>query len=371
MNERNRLSVPQRQKKLFGVALDPVDDPWSLQLKHAWMTADTSKLDWLSACPDPYGAVTESMAGLLKKHNIQPIGRFPVPSWLWPKPKQSDLPLVTAQNMEDFFDSGGLFKIVKQLQSFITENVLPEMPIMIGIDHSATAGVISALAESYGPEMLSVVVLDQHFDAIPLSVRLAGASRADPVLVPGTPFAPPNTPVGFSDQFCCGNFWAYLIDNGVVLPENLLFIGAADYPDHEAESKRDSFQKLYLSFEERGCSFFPRWQFDGKYIDTLTRFCREKITAPYVYISLDLDVGSYNSTYAARYMDRQGISKQNLLDTASIIASECRQQRLKIAGLDIMEFNMHFLGIETPSGIKDATLTLVGEFIEALMTCPT
>jgi arginase family enzyme len=306
------------------------------------------------------------MADILEEHNIWPIGRFPVPSWLWPKPKQSDLPLVTAKNMEDFFDSGSLFKIVKQLQSFITASVLPEIPIMIGIDHSATAGVISALAESYGPEMLSVVVLDQHFDAIPLSVRLAGASRANSDFVPGTPFAPLNTPAGFSDQFCCGNFWAYLLDNGIVLPENLLFIGVADYPNQETVSQRDSFQKLYLSFEERGCSFFPRWQFDGFHSDTLTRFYREKITTPYVYVSLDLDVGSYNSTYAARYMDRQGISKQNILDVANIIASECCQERFKIAGLDIMEFNMHFLGIETPSGIKDSTLALVGEFIKAL-----
>ena len=115
------------------------------------------------------------MADILEERNIQPVGRFPVPSWLWPKPKQSDLPLVTAKSLGDFFDSGGLLKIVRQLQSFVTESVLPEIPIMIGIDHSATAGVVSALAEKYGPEMLSVVVLDQHFDAIPLSVRLAGA----------------------------------------------------------------------------------------------------------------------------------------------------------------------------------------------------
>jgi arginase family enzyme len=363
MTELNRTPKPQHQKKLFGVALDPVDDPLSLQLKHAWMTADVSQLDWLSACPDPYGAVTESIADILKEHYIQPIGRFPVPSWLWPKPKQSDVPLVTAKNVEDFYDSDSLLKIINQLQSFVTKNVLPEIPIMIGIDHSATAGVISALAEKYGPEMLSVVVLDQHFDAIPLSVRLAGAPRTDSNL----PFAPMNTPVGFSNQFCCGNFWAHLMGNRIVLPENLLFIGVADYPTHETESERNSFQKLYLNFEKQGCSFFPRRYFDGSYSNTLTQFCLEKITTPYVYISLDLDVGSYNSTYAARYMDSQGISKQNLLDVANIIASQCYQRRFKIAGLDVMEFNMHFMGIETPSGIKDSTLTLVKEFFKALL----
>jgi arginase family enzyme len=366
MNGPDRLFISQHQKKLFGVALDPVDDPRSLQLKHAWMAADTTKLDWLAACPDPYSAVTETMAGILEEQYIQPVGRFSVPSWLWPKPKQSDRPLVNAGNMADFFDSGQLFNIVKELQCFVTDSILPETPIMVGIDHSATAGVVSALAKRYGPEMLCVVVLDQHFDAIPLSVRLAGTSRVNRDLSPGIPFAVPNIPIGFCDQFCCGNFWAYLIDQGTVLPDNLLFIGVADYPDQKADSGIDDFRRQYLSYEERGCSFFTRWQFDGQYLDRLTRFCRKKITAPYVYVSLDLDIGSYNSTYAARYMDRQGISKQNLLDIASVISSRCHQGSLKIAGLDIMEFNMHFLGIETRSGIKDMTLALVGEFIKTL-----
>jgi arginase family enzyme len=366
MNEPNRLSLSQYPKKLFGVALDPADDPWSLQLKHAWMTADVAKMDWLSACPDPYGAVTKGLAGILKEQHIRPFGRFPIPSWLWPKPKQSDLLQVTPKNMEDFFDSDSLLKIIQQLQSFVANSIFPEMPIMVGIDHSATAGVVSALADRYGPEMLSVVVLDQHFDAIPLSVRLAGASRTDPVFVPGKPFITRNIPIRFKDQFCCGNFWSYLMNNGVVLPANLLFIGVADYPMHVDEPKGEDFQRRYLSFEKRGCSFFPLQQFDGQYIGALDRFIREKITAPYIYVSLDLDVGSYNSTYAARYMDRPGISGQNLLDVAGIIAGECHRGRLKMAGLDVMEFNMHFLGIETPSGIKDSTLALVGEFITAL-----
>jgi arginase family enzyme len=360
------VCISQDPKKLFGVALDPTDDPWSLQLKQAWMTAEPAELDWLSACLDPYDAVTESLAATLKEQNIELAGKFPVPSWLWPKPNISDLPLVTTKNMENFFDSEGPLEIAKQVKSFVTSRIFPEIPIMLGIDHSATAGVILALAERYDPRTLSVIVLDQHFDAIPLSVRLEGASQASPNLTASMPFPIPNIPVGFGDQFCCGNFWAYLIDEGIVLPENLLFIGVADYPGHETDPARNSFRQCYLSFEERGCSFFPLRQFDSQYIDTLTRFLREKITTPHVYVSFDLDVGAYNGTYAARYMDRPGISQQNILDIARLIADECRQGRFKIAGLDIMEFNMHFLGLETPDGVKDTTLTLVGDFIIAL-----
>lgn len=360
------MCISEYPKKLFGVALDLADDPWTLQLKQAWMEANPAILDWITSCLDPYDAVTGSLAATLDKQHIEPAGKFPVPSWLWPKPTPSDMPVVTAANMGNLFDSGYLLETMKQLQAFVKDKIFPEIPIMLGIDHSATAGVILALAERYGSKMLSVVVLDQHFDAIPLSVRLEGASQANSNLQSSLPFALPSIPVGFRDQFCCGNFWAYLMDNGIVLPENLLFIGVADYPGYETDPAKNIFRQSYLSFEERGCSFFPLRQFDGQYIDTLTRFLREKITTPHVYVSLDLDVGAYNGTYAARYMDRPGISQQNLLDIASIIADECRQGRFQIAGLDIMEFNMHFLGIETPDGVKDTTLTLVEEFITAL-----
>jgi arginase family enzyme len=361
MNELHKLSKLEYQKKIFGVALDAVDDPLNLEFKHAWMAADITKLDWLSACPDPYGAVTEGLKELLKQKGILPSGRFPVPSWLRPKPDKSDLSRVNTRDMAAFFDRGGLQKMVKKLQSFVTDKILPAVPIMVGIDHSATAGVVSALAERFGPKMLTAIVFDQHFDAIPLSVRLASASQFD-----SGGSASPNIPVGFSDQFCCGNFWTYLIEEGSILPKNLLFIGVADYPDYDSDLEKDSFKDCYQSFEKRGCSFFPQKAFDGPYIDSLRRFLRQKITTPYVYVSLDLDVGSYNSVYAARYMDKPGISKQNLMDATGIIAANCRRGKYELAGLDIMEFNMHFLGLETAGNIRDSTLSLAGEIIEAL-----
>lgn len=352
-------------KKLFGVALDAADDPWSLQLKQAWMMADRPNLDWLTACLDPYDAITGSMAPLLDRHHIQPAGKFLIPSWLWPKPNPSDLAFVTPQNMESFISKDGLLETARQLKLFITQNIFPEIPIMLGIDHSATAGVVSALAERYTPGKLGLVVIDQHFDAIPLSVRLEGLSQTNSDITSNIACVAPAAPAGYSDQFCCGNFWAYLMEAGIVLPENLIFVGVADYPGHK-ETPGNKYQKTYLDFEKRGCSFFLRDQFEGRYTDGLACFLQEKIHTPNVYISLDLDVGSYASTYAARYMDRFGISEQNLLDVARIIADECRRRKFKIAGFDIMEFNMHFLGIEMPDGSKDTTLGLVEKFITTL-----
>jgi arginase family enzyme len=346
------MCIADLPKKLFGVALDPADDPWSLELKKAWMAADTASLDWLAACRDPYDAVTGSLAAMLREHRIEPAGKVPVPTWLSPKPDKSDFAYVTAESMEAFFDSGDLLEITSRVQSFVKDKIFPEIPVMLGIDHSATAGVVAALSEKHGAEKLVVLVLDQHFDALPLSVRLAGIDAAA-------------TPVGFSDSFCCGNFWAWLLDSGAVRPPNLAFIGVADYPAGEADPRREPFRRAYLDFEERGCRFFPLDRFQGDHGQDLARFLGE-VPAPEVYVSLDLDVASYAGTYAARYMDHPGLGRETVLEVANAIVDRCRRGSSRICGLDVMEFNMHFLGIETPDGIRDATLDLAGEFIAAL-----
>jgi arginase family enzyme len=322
------------------------------------MAADKTKLDRLSACLDPYDAFTGNMASLLKKHRIELAGKFPVPSWLWPKPEPSDAPFVTAKNMAGFFDSGELLEITHRLQAFVKEKILSDIPVMLGVDHSATAGVISALSEKHTPGKLGVIVLDQHFDAIPLSVRLEGITGVGGKTRP--------VPVGFSDRFCCGNFWSYLIGAGIILPENMVFIGVADYPGRE-KGERNRYRETYLDYERRGCGFFQRERFEGEYQRELARFLTNKVKTPQVYISIDLDVGSYAGTHAARYMDRPGLSVRNILSVAGIVVNQCRRGRFTIAGLDIMEFNMHFLGIETADGVEDNTLGLMEKFIGTLI----
>ena len=349
----------RHRKRVFGVALDASDDPWSLQLKWASMMAIRNSGDSLHS--DPYDALVKDIAVL---QHFELAGKFPIPSWLGPRPQLSDRHLVNAKNLQRFVANGGLVETMKGVRDFVDRNIFPGIPIMVGIDHSATGGVISALAKRYGPEMISIVVLDRHFDAIPLSLRMNGIVNATSDF--GTDTYSLLFNVVNKDQYCCGNFWAYLINAGIVLPQNLLFVGVADYPSEKIDSKWQSFRESYLDFEKRGCSFFPLWKFDGWYIDSLAQFLNGKITTPYVYVSLDLDVGAYQCISAARYMDGPGINKQNILDIAGIIADGNRKRSFMLVGFDIMEFNMHFLGIKTTEGSKDSTLTLVQDFIKAL-----
>jgi arginase family enzyme len=354
-------------KKIFGVALDVADDPWSLQLKWASMMA--TRKGGYDLYADPYDAVANEMSG---SPDFEFGGKFPIPSWQGSRPQSSDGNLVSVENLQQFVANGGLFETMKRLRDFVESSIFPAFPVMIGIDHSATGGVISALAKKYKPEMLSIVVLDRHFDAIPLSLRIDGLFRS----TPGTtypslvPFGEKENPQPWNtnelDQYCCGNFWAYLIDAGIVLPEHLLFIGVSDYPGLQIDPKWQRFRERYLNFEERGCSFFPLWKFDSSYAKSLTQFIYEKVKTPYVYVSLDLDVGAYHCINAARYMDGPGISRENLLDIARIIAEGTQNGNFMMVGFDIMEFNIHFLGIETADGGKDLTLPLVLDFIKTL-----
>jgi arginase family enzyme len=354
-------------KKIFGVALDVADDPWSLQLKWASMMATRKEGDGFYA--DPYDAVANK---LLEYQEFELGGKFPIPSWQGSRPQPSDGNLVSVENLQQFVANGGLLETMKRLRDFVESSIFPAFPVMIGIDHSATGGVISALAKKYNPEMLSIVVLDRHFDAIPLSLRMDGLFRSTPgathpSLVPlGEKGRPQPWNVNELDQYCCGNFWAYLIDEKIVLPDHLLFIGVADYPSPQIDPKWQRFRERYLSFEERGCSFFPLWKFNGSYAKSLTQFIYEKVKTPYVYVSLDLDVGAYHCINAARYMDGPGISRENLLDIGRIIAEGNQNGNFILVGFDIMEFNMHFLGIETTEGGKDLTLPLVLDFIKTL-----
>ncbi len=323
-------------------------------------------MEGLAACRDPYEAVTGFLKNTLEELGIEPAGKFPIPSWLTPRPEPEDLPLVNVQHIGMFYDSGELLNIIRRLQEFVEEEIFPAAPVMAGIDHTATMGVISALARRYGPENLSVLTLDQHFDAIPMSVRVAETSGVIPKPMGGMPMAAPKQIQDLKEHCCCGNFWDYLLKGGYILPQHLSFIGIADYPGKLPESADSPFRDCYLNFEKKGCRFFPRYHFEGEYAESLARFISEGIRTPKVYVSLDLDVGAYNFSWAARYMDVPGINLQNLLDTAHLIRAACQQNKADLAGFDIMEFNMHFLGIESEDGTRDTTIETVREYLKAL-----
>ena len=239
------------------------------------------------------------------------------------------------------------------------------MPIMLGVDHSATGAVITALSENLGSENLGVLVLDQHFDGLPLSLRMERNLLMQFGLTGNATNPASEGRVG--ENYCCGNFWKHLMDAGTVLPENLFFLGVADYPLGEPIPGWERFRESYLGFEAKGCRFFPLQAFEGEYVRLLRAFLSENIKTTNVYVSLDLDVGAQRCVHAARYMDWPGMEKKDLMNVARLIREFCQSGRFRLVGLDVMEFNMHFLGLEMEGGIKDETASVAVAFINQLI----
>jgi arginase family enzyme len=344
---------------MFGVALDVSDDPWNLELRHAALRASRrgQKLD-----AGPYESMVRELgfrAGL-----IELMGSVRLPSWVTPRPKPGDEALLTQASMQAFLDGGGALAVAQQVHEFVSRQVLPLRPIMIGVDHSASGGVVSALSEALGPDQLTVVVLDYHFDGLPAAVRMLPSLAEQ---LSEAPLPEQRLRGSHVTEYCCGSFWAHLLRSQILRPERLLMIGVGDYPGPAPGPQWECFRRSYLDFEKQGCGFFPLAAFAGNYHEPLTRFLRTSITTPYVYVSLDLDVASGHCVHAARYMDGLGISQEQLLEVARLVRDQSEAGAYEIAGLDVMEFNMHLLGEETSTGAKDTTLATAWAFIDGLL----
>jgi arginase family enzyme len=346
--------------RVFGVALDASDDLRLIQLKQAAASAQLMGISIPHL--DPYDFLAPELVKLGK--GIELAGKVDISPRLRPIPEPSEDLGISVENMEKFVAEGGMFDMSLQVKDFVKKHVFPDFPIMLGVDHSATGGVVSAISENTGPDNLTILVLDQHFDGLPLSWRLnpalaenLGIHRERDVL----------TDILNDESYCCGNFWKHLIDSGTVLPENLMFVGVADYPGANMPDEWRQFKDNYLKFEKMGCRFFPRERFDGSYQDELKRFIGDGIRTPNLYISLDVDVGAQNCTHAARYMDKVGISQRALMDVAAAINDFYRNNTVELVGMDAVEFNMHFLGLSVNAGSKDRTIPATLDFFNRLL----
>jgi arginase family enzyme len=160
-----------------------------------------------------------------------------------------------------------------------------------------------------------------------------------------------------------------LIREGWIWPQHLSLIGVADYPGpNPGNGAEGLYRDSYLGGGNVGVSFFPLQNFRRRYKSALTDFLRGAIKTHYVYVSLDLDVASYRGVLAARYMDLPGISARIVLEVARQIRAACQEKGVELVGLDVMEFNQHFLGLRTEDGLRDQTLPLVRQFMRIILS---
>ena len=360
--ESSRCNEPRYA--FFGAALDPLDSPGKVALQHAYLEALERGIAGASDPADPYDLFRTELAGWLEDRGMRDAGRLHVPSWLTPRPRLQDRERIYSGAFADFLDRGGCTEAAGAVKDFVEESVFPDLPVMFGVDHSLTGGVIRALAERLGPDLLTVVVIDAHFDAIPTAVRRA--IRMGQEGERGGPGGPE-----LDEPYNCGNFLAHLLDDGVVLPERIFVLGAADLSTPALERSAGPGVRRYISayrsYLDRGVRVIGRDEVDAPGGPERAAALIEEAGPGRVYISIDADVGARRAVLASRFLDLPGMDERALLGLATAFGRAIATGRIRLAGMDVMEVDVHTAGVRLRSGREDRTVPLLAEMIREII----
>jgi arginase family enzyme len=352
----------------FGAALDPDEGLDSIQRKITYLLSGKR-----SEFEDPYDGLTKTLSNLLTSPSFVKHGKIDVESWLTPKPKKEDLEagLIDPMHFSIFLDGDGCREYSDKIEKYVSENI-KEIPVMIGVDHSLSGGVIKALAKRHGKENLCIIMLDAHFDAIPSSIRndMIAYCRENETFRPyGFSFLDYTfSPTGRPESYNAGSFILYLIQENVILPENLVMVGVVDYPDPRTRAIADKrvkrFVDLYLGMENNGVTFVTKGDIENKGVETSLTEKLEQIKNPYIYISLDIDIGARSAIYGARFLDIKGLNECQIYQIAMALRKKIENSHL--AGLDVMETDVYSAGGKI-DGRMDRTYQVEANFIRSLL----
>lgn len=354
------LSSVRRVVKLFGSALDVLDVPERVALKRAWVDALCRKIVKANSPRDPYDVLAYRLVEEAPSF-FDLAGKIELPTWMTPRPEQADMPYLHSENFRMAMEDEIELSVMDDCMDFCLSNILPSICGLLSTDHSTSAGCYLACADYYGKENVSLLVVDSHFDAVPLPLRIP-MERKNPHFAL------------MKDTFNCGNFIGWLIDEFETPPHNIIVVGPSDYPPAPATDEKKevyNYREAYLSFLERGVRVFPKSDvreatFWAEFEETL-----DEIKTPYVYVSLDADAGCANCTNAVRFMDTVGLDEMSLMKIAWVVSKRVGEGRFELAGFDVSEIDVHFLGLEGPEGEKDRTEEVCNMFIKVLTGCET
>ncbi len=349
-------SIGNKKMVFFGDPLDCDEKEDSIQekLSSSWVSAESD---------DPFDLIMEMVRKEAPHESWEDIGSLRVPGWLRPKPSDADKANVRVDQFVAFIDQEGCREAASQVETLVSEQILPNIPCMIAVDHSLTGGAFKALAKLYGKENLSLVILDSHTDALPMSV-LAGAIQYDMETNP-TSLYDQDDPFLYDrpDSYNASSFVWHMLSEESVLPENLYLVGVSDYPQKRAFRIKDPrilrYVGVYSGMKRKGVKVITKK--DCLTHPTKLKNALTRISTPYVYISIDMDIGARNAVEGVRFRDWQGLNQKQICRIADILIS-LRSQGIQLAGMDITEINTRRAGGDFASG-RDQTCELAAKLI--------
>lgn len=343
----------------FGCPLDVDERDESIEEKRAFMAPDGQD--------DPYVRIMKILGQEISPGLYEARGSLPVPGWLRPIPPPTEREKVSLEQFVQFIDANGCLEYADRVGTFVGREVLPQVPCLLAVDHSLSGGVFKKLAETYGPDNLSWVVLDSHTDALPIPV-MTGAVRYDLETNPDS-LHDPNDPylVNRPDSYNASSFLNHLLSDEIVRPHNLFILGIGDYPPKQAfrikDPRIEKFVGHFLKLKRQGVTLLTKN--DLLISPSKVKSILKQIRTPWVYISIDLDIGARNALEGVRFLDRQGLNGPQLLRVAGYLR-DVLNRGIGLAGFDLCEINPRTAGRPLLTG-QDQTYRIAVDIIKKLI----
>jgi arginase family enzyme len=352
--------TPQKKIVFFGCPLDGDERHESIQEKLSLMGTP-------GVVDDPYEGIMKIIRQEVNPEIWSEKGSLDVPGWLRPIPPLANEEKIRTETFVDFVDHGGFETYAQQVGDFIATNIFPNIPCMLVVDHSLTGGAFKKLIELYRPEDIALIVLDSHTDAIPMSV-MAGMIQYDIDTNPDT-VHDRHDPFLYSrkDSYNASSFLHYLLTEEVLKPQNLYLIGISDYPPKHAfrikDPRIENYVNIFSELKRKGVTILTKNDFltsPSKVKNSLSH-----IKSPYVYISIDLDIGARNGVEGVRFLERQGLNERQIYRLVDFLRN-LLSNGICLAGMDLMEINPRKAGGYHPTG-EDQTYRIAANIITKLL----
>lgn len=317
------------------------------------------------ACDDPLETVTS----LLQRRGAltgfwESAGSVDVPGWLRPFPAGESRDRVTAEDFVAFIDGDGCRDFADRVAELVATRVLPQFPCMVAVDHSLTGGAYRAVAGHYGREKLSLIVVDSHTDALPMS-RVAGAIQYDIDNNPGSVYDRSDPLLyGRPDSYNASSFLQQMLLEGWLDPGNLYLLGVSDYPEKRSLRLKDpriaEYVGVYRQLKRDGAHLVTKKECQLK--PSKVRNLLNGIRTPYVYLSVDMDIGARNAVEGVRFKNWRGLSEKQIGRLMDVIAGAGGED-LRLVGMDITEINPRQAG-RREGGSVERTYEIAADCIE-------
>jgi arginase family enzyme len=158
-----------------------------------------------------------------------------------------------------------------------------------------------------------------------------------------------------------------LLAEEVLKPQNLYLIGVSDYPPKHAfrikDPRIENYVNIFSELKRKGVTILTKNDFlvsPSKIKNILTH-----IKSPYVYISIDLDIGARNGIEGVRFLERQGLNERQIYRIMDFLRS-LLSNRVRLAGMDLTEINPRKAGGHPPTG-EDQTYRIGANLIKKLL----